>query len=74
LVRAVEQSKLPLQRARKAQLPSPSEDKTMEPTIKDSGATRMAGAHMFQAVQHAELDALGLVAICDFLNKQSRYL
>jgi hypothetical protein len=27
----------------------------------------MAGAHMFQAVQHSELDTLGLVAIRDFL-------
>jgi hypothetical protein len=41
---------------------------------KDSGATRMAGAHMFQAVQHSELDTLGLVAIRDFLNKRVRYL
>jgi hypothetical protein len=34
----------------------------------------MAGAHMFQAVQHPELDSLGLVAICDFLKKRARYL
>jgi hypothetical protein len=34
----------------------------------------MAGAHMFQAVQHAELDTLGLVAIRDFLKKRARYL
>jgi hypothetical protein len=34
----------------------------------------MAGAHMFQAVQHPELDTLGLVAICDFLKKRARYL
>jgi hypothetical protein len=34
----------------------------------------MAGAHMFQAVQHPELDALGLVAIRDFLKKRARYL
>jgi hypothetical protein len=27
----------------------------------------MAGAHMFQAVQHPELNKLGLVAIQDFL-------
>jgi hypothetical protein len=46
----------------------------MAPTIKDSGATRMAGAHMFQAVQHLELDTLGLVAIRDFLKKRARYL
>jgi hypothetical protein len=29
---------------------------------------------MFQAVQHPELDTLGLVAIRDFLKKRSRYL
>jgi hypothetical protein len=46
----------------------------MAPTIKDSGATRMAGTHMFQAVQHPELDALGLVATRDFLKKRARYL
>jgi hypothetical protein len=34
----------------------------------------MAGAHMFQAVQHPELDTLGLVAIRDFLKKRARYL
>jgi hypothetical protein len=34
----------------------------------------MAGAHMFQAVQNAELDKLGLVAIRDFLKKRTRYL
>jgi hypothetical protein len=34
----------------------------------------MAGAHMFQAVQHPELDMLGLVAIRDFLKKRARYL
>jgi hypothetical protein len=34
----------------------------------------MAGAHMFQAVQHPELDTLGLVVICDFLKKRARYL
>jgi hypothetical protein len=33
----------------------------------------MAGAHMFQAVQHPELDTLGLVAIRDFLTKRARY-
>jgi hypothetical protein len=46
----------------------------MAPTNKDSGATRMAGAHMFQAVQHPKLYMLGLVAISDFLNKRARYL
>jgi uncharacterized protein (UPF0305 family) len=46
----------------------------MAPTNKDSGATRMAGAHMFLAVQHQELDTLDLVAICDFLKKRARYL
>jgi hypothetical protein len=46
----------------------------MAPTNKDSGAKRMAGAHMFQAVQHSELDTLGLVAIRDFLKKRARYL
>jgi hypothetical protein len=34
----------------------------------------MAGEHMFQAVQHPELDTLGLVAIRDFLKKRARYL
>jgi hypothetical protein len=46
----------------------------MAPTIKDSGAARMAGAPMFQAVQHPELDTLGIVAIRDFLKKRARYL
>jgi hypothetical protein len=34
----------------------------------------MAGAHMFQAAQHPELDKLGLVAIRNFLKKRARYL
>jgi hypothetical protein len=34
----------------------------------------MAGAPMFQAVQHPELDTLGQVAIRDFLKKRARYL
>jgi hypothetical protein len=34
----------------------------------------MAGAPMFQAVQHLELDLLGLMAIRDFLKKRARYL
>jgi hypothetical protein len=34
----------------------------------------MAGWHTFQAVQHPELDMLGLVAIRDFLKKRARYL
>jgi hypothetical protein len=46
----------------------------MAPTNKDSGVTRMAGAPMFQAVQHPELDTLGLVAIRDILEKRARYL
>jgi hypothetical protein len=46
----------------------------MAPTKKDSGATRMAGAPMFQAVQHPELDTIGLVAILDFLKNRARYL
>jgi hypothetical protein len=46
----------------------------MAPTNKDSGATRTAGAHVFQAVQHPELDTLGLVDIRDFLKKRARYL
>jgi hypothetical protein len=33
----------------------------------------MASAHMFQAVQHPELDTLGLVAIRDYM-KRARYL
>jgi hypothetical protein len=33
---------------------------------KDSGATRMAGAHVFQVVQNPDLDTLSLVAIRDF--------
>jgi hypothetical protein len=46
----------------------------MAPTNKDSGATRMTGAPMFQAIQHPELDTLGQVAIRDFLKKRARYL
>jgi hypothetical protein len=46
----------------------------MAPTNKDSGVTRMAGAPMFQAAQHPELDTLGQVAIRDFLKKRARYL
>jgi hypothetical protein len=46
----------------------------MAPTNKDSGATRMAGAPMFQAVQQPELDTLGLMAIGDFLKKRACYL
>jgi hypothetical protein len=46
----------------------------MAPTNKNSGATRMAGAHVFQAVQNLELDTLGQVAIRDFLKKRARYL
>jgi hypothetical protein len=34
----------------------------------------MAGAHMFQAVQHPELDTLGLVAISEFLKNRACYL
>jgi hypothetical protein len=34
----------------------------------------MAGAPMFQAVQHPELESLGLVAFRDFLKKRARYL
>jgi hypothetical protein len=34
----------------------------------------MAGAHVFQAVQHQKLDMLGLVAIRDFLKKWARRL
>jgi anion-transporting ArsA/GET3 family ATPase len=34
----------------------------------------MGGAHMFQAIQHPELDTLRLVAIRDFLKKRARYL
>jgi hypothetical protein len=34
----------------------------------------MTGAQMFQAVQHPDLDTLGLVAIRDFLTKRARYL
>jgi hypothetical protein len=46
----------------------------MAPTNKDSGVTRMAGAPLFQAVQHPELDTLGQVAIRDFLKKRACYL
>jgi hypothetical protein len=46
----------------------------MAPTNKYLGATRIAGAHMSQAVQHPELDTLGLVAICDYLRKRALYL
>jgi hypothetical protein len=34
----------------------------------------MAGAHLYQAIQHPELDTVCLVAICDFLKKRARYL
>jgi hypothetical protein len=34
----------------------------------------MAGAHKFLAVQHPELDTLGVVAISDFLKKRTRCL
>jgi hypothetical protein len=34
----------------------------------------MAGAPMFTAVQHPELDTLGLVSIRNFLKKLARYL
>jgi hypothetical protein len=34
----------------------------------------MAGAHMFQAVQHPELDTLSLVATRDFPKTRARYL
>jgi hypothetical protein len=46
----------------------------MAPTNKDSGSTRLAGAHTFQAVQHPDLDTLALVAIRDFLKKRARCL
>jgi hypothetical protein len=46
----------------------------MAPTNKDSGATRVAGAHVLQAVQQPVLDTLSLVAIRDFLKKRARYL
>jgi hypothetical protein len=46
----------------------------MAPTKKEAGATRMADAHMFQAVQHPGIDTPGLVAIRDFLKKRARYL
>jgi hypothetical protein len=34
----------------------------------------MARAHIFQAVQHPELDTFGQLAIRDFLKKRARYL
>jgi hypothetical protein len=34
----------------------------------------MSGAHVFQAVQHPELDTLGLVDILDFLKRRVHYL
>jgi hypothetical protein len=43
-------------------------------TNRDSGATLIADAHMFRAVQRPKLDKLGLVAIRDFLMKRARYL
>jgi hypothetical protein len=46
----------------------------MAPTNKGSGATQMAGAQVFQAVKHPELDTLSLVAIRHFLKKRARYL
>jgi hypothetical protein len=35
---------------------------------------RIAGAHISQAVQHSELNMLGLVAIRDFLKRRARFL
>jgi hypothetical protein len=61
-------------RAQGSTTKSLSSDITMAPTNKDSGVTRMAGASMFQAVQHPELDTLGQVAIRDFLKKRARNL
>jgi hypothetical protein len=46
----------------------------MAPINNDSAATRMAGALMFRAERHPELDTLGQVAIRDFLKKRARYL
>jgi hypothetical protein len=46
----------------------------MAPKQKESGATRMASAHMFQAGQDPELDTLGLIPIRDYLNRRARYL
>jgi hypothetical protein len=46
----------------------------MAPTNKDSGASRMDSAPMFQAVQHPELYTLGLAAIRDYLKNRARYL
>jgi hypothetical protein len=46
----------------------------MAPTNKYSGATQMAGVHVVQAVQHPELEKLGLLATRDFLKKRVRYL
>jgi hypothetical protein len=60
--------------ARKSLLPSPSYDEAMASTNKYSGATRMASAHMLQAIRGLELDTLGLLAIRDFLRKRACYL
>jgi hypothetical protein len=46
----------------------------MAPRNKDSGATRMAGAHMFQAIKTQEPNTLCLVAIRDFLKKRAQNL
>jgi hypothetical protein len=46
----------------------------MAQTNKDSVGTQMAGLHMFHAVQHPELNTLGLVATGDFLKKRARHL
>jgi hypothetical protein len=63
-----------VQRARNDLPPSSSLDEAMDPTNKDSGATKMASAHVFQAVQHPKLYTLGLVSIYDFLKRRARYL
>jgi hypothetical protein len=34
----------------------------------------MAGAHVFQAVQHMELDILGQLFICNFLKTRARFM
>jgi hypothetical protein len=46
----------------------------MAPTNKYSGATGIAGAHTFQAVQHPKIDTLGLVSVRDSLKKRACYL
>jgi hypothetical protein len=65
---------LPLQRARKALPPKSQLRHNNGSDEKGFGCYAYNRRAQFQAVQHPELDTLGLVAIRDFLKKRARYL